>query len=257
MQRELESDPLVMSFIVCDPLHKELIDIVEDRRLPALIRYFHRYPLKARQHVKGVIIDMYEPYIQLVKQCFPRAEIIIDKFHIVQHLTRAMNKVRIQSMKKFSVESLEYRLLKDHWKHLLKPLDALSTRYWYSRKLRRYISSLELAELMAGLNEELKKQWIAYQHLIGSLRNKDQRRFFFWIEHYKGTLNPQLNTVLETFLKLEKYIKNTFRTSLTNGFVEGVNNKIKLIKRTSYGYRSFVNFRTRIMICFTLTKKVA
>ncbi|NMB03187.1 MAG: transposase, partial [Tissierellia bacterium] len=51
-------------------------------------------------------------------------------------------------------------------------------------------------------------------------------------------------------------IKNSFRTSLSNGVLEGINNKIKLIKRIAYGYRSFVNLRLRIMLCFTLTKKV-
>ncbi|NLY37361.1 MAG: transposase [Tissierellia bacterium] len=57
--------------------------------------------------------------------------------------------------------------------------------------------------------------------------------------------------------KLEQPIKNTFCSIFTNRFVEGVNDKIKRIIRKAYGYRSFVNFRTRIMICFTLIKKVA
>lgn len=54
-----------MSFILGDAYNKELIDIVEDRRLPSLIRYFHRYDLAVRQRVRGVVIDMYDPYIQL------------------------------------------------------------------------------------------------------------------------------------------------------------------------------------------------
>lgn len=246
-----------MSFIVGDPLQRELIDIVEDRRLSSLIRYFHRYPLKARQHVKAVIIDMYDPYIQLVRQCFPNADIVIDKFHLVQHLNRAMNKIRIEAMKRFATDSLDYRLLKDHWKLLLKPVDTLGDDFRYSYKLKRYISSLELAELLASLDDSLKEQWTAYQLLLGCLRDRDAQRFFYHLKRYRGTLHPHLSTVIETFLKLEKYIHNTFRTSLTNGFIEGMNNKIKLIKRVSYGYRSFVNFRTRIMICFTLTKKIA
>jgi transposase len=61
--------------------------------------------------VRGVVIDMYEPYIQLIKQCFPNAEIIIDRFHVVQHLNRAMNQLRIQTMKKFPIHSVEYKLL--------------------------------------------------------------------------------------------------------------------------------------------------
>ena len=60
-------------------------------------------------------------------------------------------------------------------------------------------------------------------------------------------------------LSVNQYVHSYFatNTNLTNGIVEGMNNKIKLIKRVSYGYRSFLNFRTRIMLCFTLTKKTA
>lgn len=82
-------------------------------------------------------------------------------------------------------------------------------------------------------------------------------RFFHWLDEYRKHLHPHLNTVIETFHKLSPAIRNSFRTNLTNGIVEGMNNKIKLIKRVSYGYRSFLNFRTRIMLCFTLTKKTA
>ena len=109
--KSVKSAQGAMSFILCDAYNKELIDIVEDRRLPSLIRYFHRYDLQVRKRVRGVVIDMYEPYIQLIKQCFPNAEIIIDRFHVVQHLNRAMNQLRIQTMKKFPIHSVEYKLL--------------------------------------------------------------------------------------------------------------------------------------------------
>lgn len=99
--------------------------------------------------------------------------------------------------------------------------------------------------------------WLAYQNLLGSYQNRDETRFFRWLDRYDGTLHDHLNTLIDTFQKLAPYIRNSFRTKLTNGVIEGMNNKIKLIKRVSYGYRSFVNLRTRIIICFNLTKKLA
>jgi len=109
---------------------------------------------------------------------------------------------------------------------------------------------------MLSYSEELKENWLAFQNMYSSFDTRDSIRFFGWLQRYDGNLDEKLATVIETFLKIESYIKNSFRTSLSNGVLEGINNKIKLIKRMAYGYRSFFNLRLRIMLCFTLTKKV-
>ncbi len=61
-------------------------------------------------------MDMFSPYYQLAKQLCPNAKIVLDRFHIVQHLSRAMNRVRIQIMNQFDRKSQEYRALKRYWK---------------------------------------------------------------------------------------------------------------------------------------------
>ncbi|WP_235042812.1 transposase, partial [Enterococcus faecium] len=78
--------------------------------------HFLRYPRKVRNRVKVITMDMFSPYYQLAKQLFPNAKIVLDCFHIVQHLSRAMNRVRIQIMNQFDRKSQEYRSLKRYWK---------------------------------------------------------------------------------------------------------------------------------------------
>ncbi len=246
-----------MSFIVTDPLHKEVIDIVEDRRLSTLIRYFHRYKFSVRKKVKAVVMDMYSPYISLIKTCFPNAKIIFDKFHIVQHISRALNNMRIQSMKKHSTDSLFYKLIKKYWKLFLKDKTKLSSKRRYNYLLKRRMSEDDIIEMILELDGDLAKNWEAYQNLLYSFRKRDYNRFCKYLDRYKNNLHDYLNTVINTFISYKGYIKNTFMSSLNNGFIEGINNKIKLIKRVSFGYRSFVNLRTRVMLQFTLTKKVA
>mgnify|MGYP003099015751 CR=1 FL=1 len=56
---------------------------------------------------KWFTMDMFSPYYQLAKQLFPNAKIVLDRFHIVQHLSRAMNRVRIQIMNQFDRKSQE------------------------------------------------------------------------------------------------------------------------------------------------------
>ena len=167
-----------------------------------------------------------------------------------------MNRIRIQVMKTFDDDSLPYKLLKKYWKHLLKPRSKRKEGRWYCPHLRRRIDSGELVDLMLSYSEELKENWLAFQNMYSSFDTRDSIRFFGWLRRYDGKLDKKLATVIETFLKIKSYIKNSFRTSLSNGVLEGINNKIKLIKRIAYGYRSFFNLRLRIMLCFTLTKKV-
>ena len=90
-----------MSFIFADYQTKNIIDIVEDRRLNSLTEYFSRFSLKARNNVKYICMDIYSPYISLVKSIFPESEIVLDKFHIANLVSRAFNQTRISIFSNF------------------------------------------------------------------------------------------------------------------------------------------------------------
>lgn len=57
-----------MSFVYCDAYNREILDIVEDRRLESLTAYFLRFPEKVRRRVQGIVVDMYQPYLELIKR---------------------------------------------------------------------------------------------------------------------------------------------------------------------------------------------
>ena len=105
-----------MSFVFADYQAK---NIVEDRRLNFLTEYFSRFSLEARNNVKYIYMDMYSPYISLVKSIFSKAEIVLDKFHIVNLVNRAFNQTRISIMNSLKDDSLK-RKLKLFWKLLQK-----------------------------------------------------------------------------------------------------------------------------------------
>ena len=71
-----------MSFIFCDADSKQIIDIVEDRRLNSLQAYFKRYTKEARHRVKNIVIDMYAPYISLIKDLF-----LIPKLSLINFIS--------------------------------------------------------------------------------------------------------------------------------------------------------------------------
>lgn len=90
-----------MSFVFMNALTHEFIDIVDGRTQHILNDYFLRFKRSVKNKVKTICIDIYPPYMEVIKRHFPNAEIIIDRFHIVQNLNRELNKTRVKLMNKF------------------------------------------------------------------------------------------------------------------------------------------------------------
>ena len=86
----------------------ELIIILDNRRQTTIRNYFLKYPLKIRQKVRFITMDMSGSYMLLVRRFFLNVQIIIDCFHIIQHLGRAFLKTRIAIMNQFNKNSLPY-----------------------------------------------------------------------------------------------------------------------------------------------------
>lgn len=244
-----------MSLIFIDAQTHEVIDIVENRQQRYLRDYFLRYSLKARLQVKTVTIDMYSPYIQVVKDCFPNAEMIIDRFHIVQLLNRALNQVRIQEMKKIRYSRpTDYRKLKKQWKLILKNESDLDYNKHFTHRLYEgLVTEYTMLEFLLNISPRLRKAYDIVSRLKWALKN---RRFDYFLnalkETKKDTYPSKIRTALNTLEKYIKPIRNAFLCTLSNGPIEGINNKVKNIKRSGYGYHSFINLKNRILISFNL-----
>ncbi|MFX3701309.1 transposase, partial [Streptococcus suis] len=120
-----------MSFIAQDFDSLKVISILDGRTQATIRNHFLRYSRQARNRVKVITMDMFSPYYQLAKQLFPHAKIVLDRFHIVQHLSRAMNRVRIQIMNQLDRKSQEYRALKRYWKLIQQDSRKLSDKRFY------------------------------------------------------------------------------------------------------------------------------
>lgn len=247
-----------MSLLVIDARTHEPLDIVENRQQRYLSDYFMRYALESRRKVKTVTIDMYSPYFQMIKDSFPNAKIIIDRFHIVQLLNRALNQVRIKEMKKIRyLQPRDYRKLKKQWRLLLKNDWELNYEDYRSHRLYQgLISEQIMINYLTNLSKPLSKAYRIANKLRYSLKNLEFNRFKELLLQSKLETYPQkMRTALNSLIKYIDYIENAFTYTLSNGPIEGINNKIKLIKRSGYGYRNFNNLRNRVLISFNLIKK--
>ena len=247
--KSVKSASGAMSFIYTDSLTGEIIDILEDRRLNKLIGYFMRFSKRARNSVKSIVIDMYSPYISLIKQVFPNARIVFDRFHIVQLFSRSLNRTRLDVMKKYKTNTLEYKVLKKHWKTLLRnfeDIDKAKFRYHYN--FRRQMREVDVLEYMLGLDPVLKASYELFQDCRMFLKMGNAKAIKELLETDPRAISRHMNTSLATSRKYFEYIENAANSTISNGRLEGVNNLIKTIKRISFGYRNFHHFRNRIMI---------
>lgn len=243
-----------MSFIMCDGVNHNIIDIVEDRQLNNLIEYFSRYTLEARNNVENIVIDMYSPYVSLIERIFPKAKVSIDRFHLVQLVNRAFNKTRITVMKKYEKKNTSlYTKLKKYWKLFLKPYAELSyERKMYCRSFKRYISQKEIIDYLLEQDKEISDAHEAYQDFHYAIKKRSFEKFKIALEEHKHIENQYLKTSIKTFNKYLSFIENSLKYEYSNGPIEGINNKIKVIKRIAFGYRSFLNLRRRIFISCNL-----
>jgi len=244
--KSVKSAAGAMSFIFCDSDTGKIVDIVEDRRLHVLKSYFLRYSKPARCAVKTIVIDMYSPYISLIKSIFPNAKIIIDKFHIVQLLSRALNKTRIRIMNK---DKKNYNKLKRYWKLLLKDVSNVNyENYHYHSCFRNQMREIDIINYLLDLDPELKATYQLYHDFRFCIQTKNFNLLNKLITNCDDNISDYMKTSIKTIKKYIDYVDNTLKYGYSNGVLEGINNKIKVIKRIAFGYRSFYHFKNRILI---------
>ncbi|VEI59352.1 transposase IS1193D [Streptococcus mutans] len=129
-----------LAFIAQDFETRKIVTILENNRQSTIKNDFYKYPREVREQVKVVTVDMSGSYIPIIKQLFPCAKIVLDRFHIIQHLSRAMMTTRIAIMKSFDKKSLPYRAMKNHWRILHKDGRKLSDTAFYSRTFRQTLT---------------------------------------------------------------------------------------------------------------------
>jgi len=220
--------------------------------------YFQRYPYDLRKKVKTVTLDMYSPYLKVIHDCFPNAELIIDRFHIVQHMNRALNRLRIEIMKTVKyTRPRDYSKLKKQWKIILKNVWSVDFEHYFTHRLYDgQVTEKMMVNYLLSIDDQF--QWI--YDLINDLKchlsTGNYEEFVNQLERSKERSIKRY--VRTTFQTLEKYlgsIENSCTYTLSNGHLEGINNKIKTLKRSGYGYRNFRHLRARILISFKLTEK--
>jgi len=226
--------------VVYDLRRRVLLWVGEDRTEEAVKKFFTEEMGRRRCHTLQVVcIDMWAPYAKLVREHAVNAQILFDRFHIVKHLNEAVDGVRrelwrqLTSKDKVTVKGTRWLLLKNPWNLNPDQNERLSTLVRWNTPLVRAWYLKEAFQLFW----DYKQPWRAEQHL-------------------RKWMNSAMRSKLEPFKKFAQMLRSHLdgilpwtEIRLSNGAVEGMNNKIKSISHRSFGFRTAENFIAAIYHC--------
>lgn len=196
-----------------------------------------------------VISDMYEPYLLVQQNMFPHAKYVVDRFHYTRYIMDALDKVRIRLQKEYGYNSKEYRMLKNKKNVTLLRKYSNDIDWWtytkrYKNKHMVDILKYNLREELLRINHELHQAYVLKELFLDLLSYSDydhaEEEIKEWIRVCKDCGVEEFEEASKTINNWLPYIVNSFiNRRFSNGFTEGLNNKIKVIKRVAFEYKNF------------------
>jgi transposase len=213
----------------------------EDRSEPSMAQFYDWLGDKKSRGIRLAVMDMWKPFRNATRARAPQAAILFDKFHIMRHLGEALDKVRKSEYARLSGKDRRY--IKGQKYTLLSRRDNLT------------LEGRQTLKTLLAANKRLNTAYLlkeSFGQLWDYGREGWARRFF---ENWRASLKWQRLEPYEKFAKMidrhwdgiAAYCKPENKVSL--GFVEGLNNKIRVIQRRAYGLRDQEYLRLKILTC--------
>ncbi len=225
--------------IIVDPKDRKVLDILPNRYESDLVKYFSQFTNKTE--VKYFVCDMNPHFRQVAKICFPQATIIADKYHVIRQVYWAMEKVRKSEQGKLSARFRRY--FKKSRNLLMKRPEKLTENEKDQLSLM-----FEIAPRLADAYR-IKNDFLTVIRSPSSAVGK--QRLIDWLFSVELMELTEFHDCTKAYRNWFQEILNAMDVPWTNGYIEGCNNKTKVLKRNCYGMRNFNNFRKRILFCNT------
>ncbi len=243
--------------ILVDNEKRCIYDILDSRAKYSLARHFSNIPREERLNVRYVTIDMWEPYRDLAETYFPNAVVAVDPFHVIGHLTKDFERLRISLMKRCDYQSNGYYLLKK-WSWILEKDDVdLDNDRVFNHRFGTELNRRDMRDIIFSTFPilhaayELKEMYRKFNRL----NDYDEacslfpriKKFFAdsGIEEYNeftGLLYRWDTEILNSFIR--PYEDNR---RLSNAYTENINGKIRTYINVSRGIKNFDRFRKRVI----------
>lgn len=226
--------------IVLDYETGRVVWVGKDRNKETLDPFFAGMTPEQRAQIEAVALDMWNPYINCLERWCPDAKLVFDLFHLVKEFNKAIDKVRNREYReafeqdKKVIKGSKYMLLKND--ENLKPKEV--------PKLRELLELNENLSTMYILKDYLKEIWNCTDHISAFVELVKWR----WIAEASGI--PEAKKFAKRLFRYCYGIFNHCDYPINTGRLEGSNNKIKVIKRKSYGFHDDEYFALKIKQAF-------
>ena len=225
--------------LIVDPKERKVLDVLPNRFESDLVKYFSQFSNK--NEVKYFVCDMNPHFRQVARTCFPKAKIVADKYHVIRQIYWDMEKVRKNEQNKLSDCFRKY--FKKSKNLLMKRPEKLT-----QEDMDRLAHMFEIAPRLADAYR-IKNDFLTVIRSKSSAEGK--QRLADWLFSVELMDMPEFHDSTTACHNWFQEILNSMDVPWTNGYIEGCNNKTKVLKRVSYGMRNFNNFRKRILFCNT------
>jgi transposase len=227
------------ALVLSDLDHGCVITVLPERTKEALEAYLTTWSAAQRAAITDVAVDLWEPYHLAVQAWLPNAQITADRFHVMKNLNDRVTEAR-RAIQRAAPEAEKGQLKGCRWL-LVKNAEDLTDEEATNLKAMFAVSPTlqrlhELKEAFRTVFETAPDRATALEQLAD------------WIRDVEESGLSSLTKFVTTLRNWWEVILNYFHDRLTSGFVEGLNNKLKLIKRLAYGYRNFAHFRLRVLV---------
>ncbi len=212
---------------------RRLLFVGQERKAKTLLRFFKEFGEERSKRLKFVCSDMWKPYLKVIGRKVPHVLHVLDRFHIVQHLNKAVNQVRVDEVKQLKEDGYDEEVLRRTKYCFLKNPENLTDR--------------QQVKLDDVLEYDLKS--------VRAYQLKESFQFFwtytspYWAEWYlekwcaramRSRLDP-IKGFVKTIRRHQPLIMNWFKAkkAYSSGVVEGLNRKVNLVTRRAFGFRSY------------------
>ncbi len=225
-----------------------IIGLIEKRTEEEISKYLKAWGEEILSQILEVSIDFWKPYKKVAKKLMPQAEIVADRFHVMKQVTDELDAQRRKSKKeaialKDSPEKEQLLLGLNKSKYaLLKNKEDLSEQQ--KEKLEEVYKTVPILSEMHLLKEKFRRVFDDNTDWISGLFELAD-----WCAKAHTVYPKSFGTIRRWIGEILAY----FDEGTTSGVVEGINNKLKLIKRKGYGFRNFDNFKLRSFLTWHFT----
>lgn len=215
--------------IFVDYPNKKIFEVGLGKTAIGLTSDFNHVP--GRENVRNVVLDMSDPFKKFAKGFFPQARLIADHFHVIRLLNPMINKARTEITGDKRSNPVRKLLL----------MNGKRLEYFERRALYEWLEH----------HPKLKELYHFKEALHGLYRcrgyNRAKRALIGLLDRMAQSALPEIKSLRRTLMKWKEEILNYFATGITNGRTEGFNNLAKLLQKRAFGFKSFRNYRLRLL----------